>query len=71
MLQQTSTSRVIRAVGEVPGAVPDAEACADASLAEVLVAWSGLGYPRRAKSLHDAARIIRDDFGGEVPSEDW
>ena len=33
----------------------------------MLVAWSGLGYPRRAKALHDAATLIRDDFAGVVP----
>jgi A/G-specific adenine glycosylase len=67
MLQQTSTSRVIQPWTRFLEKFPTAHSCADASLAEVLVAWSGLGYPRRAKSLHEAARIIRDDFDGEVP----
>jgi A/G-specific adenine glycosylase len=67
MLQQTSTSRVIQPWRRFLEKFPTADSCADASLAEVLVAWSGLGYPRRAKSLHEAARIIRDDFDGEVP----
>jgi A/G-specific adenine glycosylase len=35
----------------------------------VLRLWSGLGYHRRAKALHDAATMIRDEFDGAVPSE--
>jgi A/G-specific adenine glycosylase len=47
---------------------PSPRACADAPLSEVLRLWSGLGYHRRAKALHDAARTIRDEFHGAVPS---
>jgi A/G-specific adenine glycosylase len=69
MLQQTSTSRVIAPWAKFLEKFPTAESCARAPLAEVLVAWSGLGYPRRAKSLHEAARMIRDNFDGQVPGE--
>jgi A/G-specific adenine glycosylase len=69
MLQQTSTARVSERWEKFVAQFPSAEVCARASLAEVLVAWSGLGYPRRAKSLHAAARLIRDQFAGQVPSE--
>ncbi len=69
MLQQTSTSRVIGPWTKFLEKFPTPESCARAPLAEVLVAWSGLGYPRRAKNLHDAARVIRDDFQGQVPRE--
>jgi A/G-specific adenine glycosylase len=37
-------------------------------LSDVLRLWSGLGYPRRAKALHDAATMIRDEYNGQVPS---
>ena len=47
---------------------PTPSACANASLADVLSAWKGLGYPRRAKALHDSARILRDEYGDTVPS---
>jgi A/G-specific adenine glycosylase len=67
MLQQTSTARVREPWERFLALYPTPRACADASLSEVLVAWSGLGYPRRAKALHDAARVIRDDFAGAVP----
>ena len=69
MLQQTSTARVIQPWTKFLEQFPTPEACANAPLAHVLVAWSGLGYPRRAKSLHEAARIIRDEFNGHVPSD--
>lgn len=67
MLQQTSTSRVIEPWTKFLEKFPTAESCARAPLAEVLVAWSGLGYPRRAKALHQAARVICDNFEGDVP----
>ena len=69
MLQQTQTSRVIEPWRRFVAAFPTASACADASLADVLRLWEGLGYHRRAKALHEAARLIRDEFGGVVPSE--
>jgi A/G-specific adenine glycosylase len=69
MLQQTSTSRVIGPWIKFLEKFPTVESCARAPLAEILVAWSGLGYPRRAKNLHDAARMIRDDFEGQVPRQ--
>jgi len=49
-------------------AFPTPTSCADAPLSTVLRLWSGLGYHRRAKALHDAAKMIRDEFDGAVPS---
>ena len=69
MLQQTPTSRVLGPWRRFVDSFPTATACAEASLADVLRHWDGLGYPRRAKALHETARRIRDDFAGEVPSE--
>ena len=69
MLQQTQTSRVLGPWSRFLDALPTPGACADAPLSEVLTLWSGLGYHRRAKALHDAARMIRDEFGGVVPSD--
>lgn len=45
------------------------EALAEADREEVMAAWSGLGYYRRARNLHAAARLVRDDRGGELPAE--
>jgi A/G-specific adenine glycosylase len=69
MLQQTQVARVVGPWERFLRAFPTPTSCADSPLAEVLRLWAGLGYHRRAKSLHDAARIIRDEFGGSVPSE--
>ena len=69
MLQQTQTTRVIDPWTRFLEAFPTPTMCADAPLSDLLRLWSGLGYHRRAKSLHDAAKMIRDDYDGEVPSE--
>jgi A/G-specific adenine glycosylase len=68
MLQQTSTGRVIEPWRRFLSTYPTPTACARAPLADVLRLWSGLGYPRRAKSLRDAAQVMTDRFDGHVPS---
>jgi len=68
MLQQTQVERVIPKFMAFIAAFPTIQALAAASLADVLVLWSGLGYNRRAKFLHEAARTIVKDFDGEFPS---
>ena len=56
MLQQTQVSRVIEKYALFITSFPNIGALADASLADVLIVWQGLGYNRRAKYLHDAAK---------------
>lgn len=58
MLQQTQVARVVRAWSEFVDAFPTPAACAAAPLGDVLRIWHGLGYPRRARNLHAAARLI-------------
>lgn len=58
MLQQTQVSRVIPKFEAFVERFPDETALARASLADVLSLWNGLGYNRRAKFLHEAAKII-------------
>jgi A/G-specific adenine glycosylase len=69
MLQQTQTSRVVEPWRRFLVTFPTPRACADAPLSAVLRLWGGLGYHRRAKALHEAARRIRDHHDGEVPRE--
>jgi A/G-specific adenine glycosylase len=69
MLQQTQTSRVVEPWHRFLAAFPTPNACADAPLSAVLRLWSGLGFHRRAKALHEAARRVRDAHDGEVPRE--
>ena len=69
MLQQTQTSRVEEPWQRFMAQFPTPSACANAPLSSVLTAWRGLGYHRRAKALHEAARMIRDQFAGELPND--
>ncbi len=70
MLQQTQTFRVLPKYLAWFGRFPDAQALADAPLADVYGLWKGLGYNSRALRLRDAARIIVDVFGGQVPRDE-
>lgn len=67
MLQQTQVPRVIPKYEAFLHAFPNVRTLADAPLADVLAAWSGLGYNRRAKSLKDAAGRVVTEYGGQVP----
>ena len=59
MLQQTQITRVIPKWIAFLEQFPTVADCAVADLGDVLRLWQGLGYPRRARNLHDAAREIR------------
>jgi A/G-specific adenine glycosylase len=60
-LQATPVDRVIPYYERWIDRWPSAGSLAAASLGDVLVAWQGLGYPRRARNLHRAARIVASD----------
>ncbi len=69
MLQQTQVPTVERYYDRFTAAFPDVVALADTPLDQVLHQWSGLGYYARARNLHRAARIVRDDYQGEIPPQ--
>ena len=69
MLQQTGVARVSPAYEAFLERFPTVKALANASAADVIRAWSGLGYNRRAINLQRTARAIVDDHGGTVPSD--
>lgn len=69
MLQQTRVATVVPYYRRWVRRFPGWDALAEAEEEEVLRAWTGLGYYRRARSLHRAARMVRDRFGGELPEE--
>jgi A/G-specific adenine glycosylase len=69
MLQQTQASRVVEAFPAFMERFPDVRALAAASPADVIRAWGGLGYTRRATALQQATRCIVRDHDGEVPSD--
>lgn len=67
MLQQTQVARVHTKYPEFMGAFPDFPSLAAAPLEEVLRVWQGMGYNRRAKMLRDAAAMVMERFGGNLP----
>ena len=69
MLQQTQVDRVQPKYEAFLATFPDIASLARASPADVLRAWQGLGYNRRALALHSAAARIVEEFGGHVPDD--
>ena len=67
MLQQTQVARVLPRYDAFLARFPTPAACADRPVAEVVRAWEGLGYNRRAVNLHRAAEAIVADHGGRLP----
>ena len=67
MLQQTRVAAVIAYYQRFLQRFPDLKTLAGAPEAAVLAAWSGLGYYRRARALHAAARSLIAEHGGELP----
>ena len=68
MLQQTRVAAVIDHYQEFLRRFPTVEKLAAAREASVLAAWSGLGYYRRARMMHAAAKVIVRELGGKFPA---
>jgi A/G-specific adenine glycosylase len=69
MLQQTQVWRIERALPQFLERFPTVAALAAAVPAEVITAWHGLGYNRRAAHLHACAQAIVDRHGGTIPKD--
>ena len=69
MLQQTQVATGVPYYERFLARFPTVEALADAELGEVLALWQGLGYYGRARNLHAAGRIVRDEMGGRLPQD--
>lgn len=69
MLQQTQVSRVEPKFLEFLERFPTVRDLAAAHESDVLAAWTGLGYYRRARMLHAAAKRVAAEFDGNVPSQ--
>jgi len=67
MLQQTRVSVVMDYYPRFMARFPNLETLARADEADVLAMWSGLGYYRRARALHESARAVLAEYNGEVP----
>ncbi len=68
MLQQTQVDTVIPYYERFLKRLPTVAKLANARLDTVLKLWEGLGYYRRARNLHKAAKVIMTEFGGVFPS---
>jgi A/G-specific adenine glycosylase len=68
MAQQTQAARAAEYWERFMVRFPTVEALAAATPADVLRAWQGLGYDRRALALWRTARIVADELGGRIPS---
>lgn len=69
MLQQTQVATVIDYYHRFLETFPSVSELADASEEDVLKMWSGLGYYRRARQLHAAAKVICEEHAGVFPQE--
>jgi len=67
MLQQTQVSTVLSYYQRFMQRFADVRALADAPIDDVLHLWTGLGYYARARNMHRAAVIVRDEHGGQFP----
>src|SRR5512141_2274455 len=68
MLQQTRVAAVLGFYQRFLERFPDVRALASAQEADVLAAWSGLGYYRRARAMHATAKIVVGEHQGRFPS---
>ncbi|CAA9554226.1 MAG: A/G-specific adenine glycosylase [uncultured Thermomicrobiales bacterium] len=67
MLQQTQVDRVVSYYNRFLERFPTVVDLAAAPTADVIRAWAGLGYNRRAVNLQRTAQSVVDDHGGEFP----
>lgn len=68
MLQQTRVAVVIERYTAFVQSFPTIQSLAEAGEQEVLALWSGLGYYRRARMLHKAAKAVVSDHAGQMPA---
>ncbi len=69
MLQQTQVATVVAYFQRFMESFPTVTALANANEQDVLRHWEGLGYYRRARQLHAAARVVRDEHAGRFPTD--
>lgn len=69
MLQQTQVDRVVPKFLSFMSEFPSLNVLEARPLADVLKVWNGLGYNRRAKYLHDAAKKVVTTYGGKLPDD--
>ena len=69
MLQQTQVATVIPYYNKFVDTYPDLKSLSKASLDELMMLWSGLGYYRRIKNIYLAAQIISRKYDNKFPRD--
>ena len=69
MLQQTQVATVIPYYARFLQSFPDVESLAAATLDDVYRHWAGLGYYRRARQMHAAAKVVQSELDGVFPTD--
>jgi A/G-specific adenine glycosylase len=69
MLQQTQAPRVVPKFEAFMERFPTVAVCASSSVGDVVDAWHGLGYNRRAVNLHRTAVLVDEHHGGRLPDD--
>jgi A/G-specific adenine glycosylase len=69
MLQQTQMERGVAYFLRWMQRFPSVQAVAAADLQEIFKHWEGLGYYARARNLHKAAKVIVEQYAGQIPSD--
>jgi len=69
MLQQIQVSRAVPFYLSFLERFPTLRAPAEAPIADAIRVWGNLGRYKRVVNLHRTARIVVDEFGGEIPSD--
>jgi A/G-specific adenine glycosylase len=69
MLQQTQVKTMLPFYFRWMARFPDLESLAGAPEEELLKCWEGMGYYSRVRSIHRTARMVMNDFGGEIPRD--
>ncbi len=69
MLQQTQVETVLPYFERFMARFPNLPSLAEAEESDVLQVWEGLGYYSRSRNLHKAAKMVLNDFAGQIPAE--
>ena len=69
MLQQTQMERGVDYFQRWIARLPDVHAVAAATEQQILKLWEGLGYYARARNLHRAAKVLVNEYRGELPCD--
>lgn len=69
MLQQTTVKTVVDYFIRWMKRFPDIQTLANADIQDVLLMWQGLGYYTRAKKIHECAKVLMTEYGGQIPND--